>query len=636
VGGVAGRAVGRPGAPVVLPLVLVVLIFAGATAYLGLRMAEEKETVFSLHRSGAWISAQLQMEHLRLSERIAQYEAEPTAANRREMLLRFDIFWSRFPIVLESEEGRGVRTFDDTPEALRAVFADLPNLERALRALDPADPAGFEAVRARLDSYADPIQRLTLQVLHVERFEGGSGHLIGVQRELTIAYLVLLLAGGALIALLVRQTRRAHRLAQEAGSARDDTERARRQLQEAIASLSEGFLLLDRDMRVVLINEPYYALLPAELRDLRPGDDYRKWIRRSAAAGHYGTDLPPEAAAERRLAQLCDPQGPLELANPDGTRLVIREYVTADGGRVSLRYDITELRRAEGERLELQAQVYRAQKMEALGRLAGGIAHDFNNILMAQQGYAALLRDDLPAGSAQRDFAERILAGGQRASGLVRRILDFGRPAGGARSRVGLDGLVRDTLSLLEDGAARRIAYDCEAEEASVVADASQLAQAVANVCSNACHASEGGAGRVWVRVASRVTDGGRAGRLIETLPDVPRPGGAKAPVIAAETSTDGLNRLWVGLLPAARYCVVEVRDEGSGMDLPTLERIFDPFFTTKPQDKGVGLGLAAVHGIVLAHGGGIAIESAPGRGTRLSLFLPAAPEREAQGRQAA
>ena len=70
-------------------------------------------------------------------------------------------------------------------------------------------------------------------------------------------------------------------------------------------------------------------------------------------------------------------------------------------------------------------------------------------------------------------------------------------------------------------------------------------------------------------------------------------------------------------------------------MDLPTLERIFDPFFTTKAQDKGIGLGLAAVHGIVLAHGGGIAIESSPGRGTRISLFFPAAPDDQKDERQA-
>jgi signal transduction histidine kinase/ActR/RegA family two-component response regulator len=614
----------RPGRTLIVPLILLVLAFAGATAYLGVRLAEEKTTVFSLYRSGAWMAAQLQTEQLRLAERVRRYQAEPTAENRREMMLRFDIFWSRFPVILESEEGRGLRSLDAKMAGVREVYAALPDLERELQALAPERPETFAAVFRRLGQFDEPIQQLALTVLGFEYFDANSDRLSDVQREFTWTYLVLLLAGGLLVACLFWQSRTARELAAHAELAKADTERARSQLQDAIASLSEGFLLLDRDMRVVLVNRRFYDLLPETLRGFAVGDDYRDVIRRSAALGHYGDPAEAETLAAHRIARLEAPGEGLEMSYPDGRQILIHEYVTGDGGRVSLRTDITDLRKAEQDQLDLQARVFRTQKMEALGRLAGGIAHDFNNILMSMQGYAIFLREDLEAGSQQQDFADKIVRSSRRAADLVQQILDFGRQSGGTRTDVRLDRLTAETVGMLRSSLPSQveIAVAVEDEVPVVTANETQLAQVLMNLCVNACDAIEEAhgtkGGRVAVRLYSVTTDGTRSEQLTRAAPV-----SLTAPM-ATETATDGFNHLWVGVIPPARYRVIEVSDNGTGMDLTTLERIFEPFFTTKRQDKGTGLGLAAAHGIVLGHGGAISVKSAPGRGTCIKVLLPA------------
>jgi signal transduction histidine kinase len=160
----------------------------------------------------------------------------------------------------------------------------------------------------------------------------------------------------------------------------------------------------------------------------------------------------------------------------------------------------------------------------------------------------------------------------------------------------------------------------------TVLGDPEQIAQAIMSVAVNARDAVRlGGGRRLALAVDTLATDGGRAGRLHAELVAE-----AESPLLA-EAGMDGLNRLWLGTLPPARYHVVRVEDDGPGMDLATLERIFDPFFTTKGQPDGSGLGLSAAQGIVLAHGGAIAVETGPGFGTRMSLFLPAAATIEAK-----
>ncbi|MGH7997240.1 MAG: ATP-binding protein [Opitutaceae bacterium] len=250
-----------------------------------------------------------------------------------------------------------------------------------------------------------------------------------------------------------------------------------------------------------------------------------------------------------------------------------------------MREDITEQRR-------LQDELRQAQKMESLGTLAGGIAHDFNNLLAVMSGYAdiSLLHGDDPA-LLQRSLKE-IKRAVQRASGLVRRILTFSRKAEAHFSPLDANQLVRDLVTLLAETFPRTVTIGLDLRDGlpPLLADQNQMQQIVLNLCVNARDAMPSG-GTITVSTSLR------SGRNFDRA-DVDR---------------------------AGAYVCLSVADTGAGMTPEVRARIFEPFFTTKEGNKGTGLGLAVVYGIVVSHRGFIEVESAPGRGSTFQIFLPAA-----------
>jgi PAS domain S-box-containing protein len=254
--------------------------------------------------------------------------------------------------------------------------------------------------------------------------------------------------------------------------------------------------------------------------------------------------------------------------------------------------DIDERKHAEAERARLEQRLRQAEKMEAVGRLAGGIAHDFNNILGGILGYAELLAENAPPGSPLKRYADNVLTGASRASGLVEQILSYSRSQRGKRVPVELGGIVAEALELVRGSLAPAITLEAELPPAPlhVVGDETQLHQVTMNLCTNAIHAM------------------GAGGTLRLTL----EPAEVAAERTLAHTT-----------LRAGAYARLTVEDTGSGMDEATLERVFEPFFTTKEIGKGTGLGLSLVYGIVTDSGGAIDVTSAPGRGSRFAIYLP-------------
>ena len=246
-------------------------------------------------------------------------------------------------------------------------------------------------------------------------------------------------------------------------------------------------------------------------------------------------------------------------------------------------------------RKDLDEQLRHAQKMEAVGQLAGGVAHDFNNLLVGIVGSAELLQRAQVGDAERRELAGIILGAGQRAADLTRQLLSFSRRESPVRERVDLNAVVADVVRLLERTVDPRVAVEVEPcpEGAPVLGDGSELQGALLNLGLNARDAMPAG-GRLTFRV--------RPASLHESadtqLSDPLRPG---------------------------HYLALDVEDTGTGMTEAVRRRIFEPFFTTKPFGRGTGLGLAAVYGIVRRHGGAIAVESAPGHGSRFSLLLPRA-----------
>ncbi|MEA2723420.1 MAG: two-component system, chemotaxis family, CheB/CheR fusion protein [Gemmatimonadales bacterium] len=251
------------------------------------------------------------------------------------------------------------------------------------------------------------------------------------------------------------------------------------------------------------------------------------------------------------------------------------------------------------ERRKLEEAVRQTQRLESVGVLAAGVAHDFNNVLTAIIGNVSLVRRRLAAVGAadgiddMLDSAERA---SQRAADLVKQLLNYAGKGRREMQPVDICQVTADALAIVQASVSRKITISRDVPEDCrlIQADVGQLQQLVLNLVLNGAEAIGEKEGEVSIRVRVR---------------DVPE----------AE-----LTRFYAGFsLPVARpYTEIQVSDTGVGMDEETLQRIFDPFYTTK--FLGRGLGLAAALGIVRSHGGGIAVQSAPGRGTSFTVLLPA------------
>ena len=293
----------------------------------------------------------------------------------------------------------------------------------------------------------------------------------------------------------------------------------------------------------------------------------------------------------------CRPDGALLETEVSLTRF---EY----GGRfliMAIVRDVTERRRVEKEKEQLQRQLLQAQKMEALGTLAGGIAHDFNNVLMAIAGFAELARIER-IDESREECLDQVLTACERAKGLVNQILTFSRMQEIERHPVQINQMIKEGLKLLRSSIPTTIdiCLKMDPRQAIVFADPTNIHQVLMNLCTNAAHAMRD-----------------RGGTLTVTL--------------TLELFRKGVSPAPCGL-PDGRYAKLQVADTGIGMSEETKERIFEPFFTTKPQGEGTGLGLSVVYGIVKSCGGGIDIECKPGKGTMVTIYLPAVDKREALG----
>jgi PAS domain S-box-containing protein len=258
--------------------------------------------------------------------------------------------------------------------------------------------------------------------------------------------------------------------------------------------------------------------------------------------------------------------------------------------------EITERKQAEEAHIALERKLLETQKLESLGVLAGGIAHDFNNLLVAILGNAELALLDLPAGSPAADSIKNVQVASRRAAELTGQMLAYSGRGRFKVEPVQLSALVDELAALLHASIPKRVLLqtDLAPNLPLVDADATQLRQVVMNLVINAAEAIGESGGVVMIATSARHAD-------------------------TAYLATTYL----APNLPPGQYVALEIADTGAGMDQATLDRIFEPFFTTK--FTGRGLGMAAVLGIVRGHHGALKIDSAPGRGTTVTVLLPVA-----------
>ncbi len=303
-----------------------------------------------------------------------------------------------------------------------------------------------------------------------------------------------------------------------------------------------------------------------------------------------------------RLEELLDAEGrpsgtiAYESRNPATGKWFInydRAIKWSDGRYVMLEMatDITEVKRLQEERRRTEAQLQRAQRLEAVGTLAGGVAHDFNNLLMGIQGSVGLMLDELAAQDPLAGKLREIEGYLSRAVALTNRLLGFAREGKYEIRPVDINQLVERTVELF--GRTKKeiiIRTELHRTPCTVEADEGQMEQVLLNLFVNAWQAMPQG------------------GTLTITTGQT---------VLSAE-------KVSAYDLAQGPYVRILVADTGIGMDAETQQRIFDPFFTTKEVGTGTGLGLASAYGIITNHQGIIEVESDRGRGTTFMIYLPA------------
>ena len=382
----------------------------------------------------------------------------------------------------------------------------------------------------------------------------------------------------------------------------------RRALQTSAAALQRGLeeLQLSQNRLAAIINSSLDAILCVD-------QTHRITIFNPAAATLFqcpsaqalGVELArflPDAMNSLSYAQLTTHAqlGEMTGMTWGGSKVAVDVSVSFENHQGSdaitiFARDLTARKKIEAHRNTLEAQLRESQKMQAVGTMAGGIAHDFNNIISAILGNVELAKQDAGHGSPALVSLGEIDKAARRARDLVRQILTFSRNESPKRTPIHLADVVQETVHLLKVTLPPCVEMQViiSPDTPPVLADATQVEQALLNLCTNAIHAIGSNKGNVCIELG-------------HSLPPEQTPNERRS----------GLR---------GRHVRLSVRDTGSGIDADTLQRIFEPFFTTKPVGQGTGLGLAVVHGIMRTHLGTVDVQSTIDAGSLFTLYFPVA-----------
>jgi PAS domain S-box-containing protein len=365
----------------------------------------------------------------------------------------------------------------------------------------------------------------------------------------------------------------------------EQLEQSKSRLAAIINSSFDAIVSVDRDQHVIVFNPTAATLFQC------PTDQ---------AIGRPLTDFLPDAARVLSYSDIASQAqlGEMVGITVRGDSLPLEVSVSfehhRDGDIITLfAHDLTARKRMEAHRAALESQLRESQKMQAIGTMAGGIAHDFNNIISAILGNVKLAQQDTSTGGSPEVSLAEIDKAGRRARALVRQILTFSRNEPPRRESLQIADIVEEALRLVKVTLPPHISLlatinrDCPL----VLADATQIEQALLNLCTNAIHAMDQQAGTLRVELSHSL-------RSPDEAPE--RRGGLRG-----------------------QHVKLTVSDNGHGMSEATLQRVFEPFFTTKPVGQGTGLGLAVVHGIMRAHLGAVNVRSRPEGGSEFTLLFP-------------
>lgn len=378
----------------------------------------------------------------------------------------------------------------------------------------------------------------------------------------------------------------------ERKQAQDELHESERRFREVLDNLELVSVMLDRDANITYCNDYFLRLTGWRREEVMGGNWFERFV-------------PPERADEalKRFTVL--------LADGQDLRHTTHEVLTRSGQKRLLQWNNSLMYSASGkvigtasiaeditDRVRLEKQLLRAQRMESLGTLAGGIAHDLNNILLPiLMGVTLLKRFD--PNEPSRKAIENIERSVRRGSELVKQVLLFARGTETSRTEVQLAAVVHEVEAIVNSTFPKDITFEVSIARdiSAVTGDVTQLTQVLLNLCVNARDAMPRG-GQISISIAN-------------------------ADITAHDARLHGGSA-------GGRYVVLQVTDTGEGMSKEILDRIFEPFFTTKGVGKGTGLGLSTAQGIVISHGGFLSVISEPGEGSTFTIHLPPRPAQPA------
>jgi len=346
-----------------------------------------------------------------------------------------------------------------------------------------------------------------------------------------------------------------------------------------------GISMIQEDGRYLYLNPKFIEMFGYEIDDIPTGKEWFQKVfpdkeYRNHVISTWENDLKEFSIGESRPRNF-------DVTCKDGSTKEIhfRPVAMENKYQLVIYEDITEKNR-------LEVQLQQSQKMESIGTLAGGIAHDFNNILSPVIGYTELLLVDTPEKSPIRISLNEVLKGALRARNLVKQILTFSRQTDQEIRPMKVQHILKEVLKLSRSTlpSTIEIKQNIHKKCGMIMADPTQIHQIVMNLITNAFHAMEDSGGTLTVDLKE----------IDLTRGNIPEP----------------------NLTPGPYVCLT-IADTGTGMDDETQARLFEPYFTTKERDKGTGLGLAVVHGIVNTYSGAIVVESKHGKGTEFQIYIP-------------
>jgi len=367
-----------------------------------------------------------------------------------------------------------------------------------------------------------------------------------------------------------------------------------------LESVDEGFIVIDRDYRVVSAIRAFIEQTGMDLGDMTGKHCFE--ISHHCMAPCYKEG---EMCAVKQVFDTGESRAVIHTHHDvKGTAIYVetKAYpLTKDeSGKVltviEIIVDVT-------EKKKLEAQLRHAQKMEAVGTLAGGVAHDFNNILNVIIGYGVMLLDRLGDDALSKEQLNEVLSAADRAANLTKRLLTFSRKQVMEVKPVNVNELILGMDKMLSRIIGEDIVFAMElaSRKIIVLADSGQIEQVLMNLISNARYVMPKG-GRLTISTGTKEMD--------------------DAYITAYGYGKPGT------------YALISVTDTGSGMDAETQKKIFEPFFTTKGIGEGTGLGLSIVYGIIKQHDGYINVYSEPGAGTVFKIYLPLIEEETAKGQE--